>query len=199
MKAQHRHGPWRSFSVVLGAKASAGNDIGTQHREVLTRHELHGHRLGAARRLRSGHIHVVVAIERRKDPRERTRIAADPLEERVRNVLLFASSREQVERRQLAGILDWQHSQKDGIGKTEDGGVGANPERERGDRNRREPGRSAQHPKRVSQVAPRIVYPAERTRIAVVLFRLLYTAEGAAGGEACVLDRQATTLELVLQ
>jgi hypothetical protein len=104
-----------------------------------------------------------------------------------------------VERHESLWIANRQPPQQEGIDETEDRGVRADAERERENGDEGERGRAPQRPERVLQIAPCIVDPTERPRIAMKLLRLLDPAERQPRGMACLFRQHPSAQELIFE
>ncbi len=137
----------------------------------------------AARRRRH-HLRVPA---RRRDGRHRCR-PVTPLEElRVRDVARRGGT-PRFRRRPALGDADEsiglgirQRLQQHGVDNAQDGGGGADAERERQHGSEGESRRASQPADRVGHIAAQVLEPGERTLVAVAFLCLLDTAEGEAG------------------
>ncbi len=77
-----------------------------------------------------------------------------------------------------------QRAEQHGMDDAEDGGVGADAERERADDDSGEPRRAHERARRESGVLPEVVEPPERPRIAMKFLRLRNAAERTSGRQA---------------
>ena len=96
-------------------------------------------------------------------------------------------------------LLVRQRPQQHRVRHAEHRSVGANRQRQRDDGGHRETGRAAQRPRRVGQIAPEIVDPDNRPRVAVELLRLLQAAEREPRRAMGVVRSQATAAVFVFE
>ena len=111
----------------------------------------------------------------------------------------FGSRNVFVQTHQAVRILVWQRLQQYSAHDAEDRGIGADTKRQRDDRDNCEPRRAPERPRRIVRIAPQVVEPHERSRVAVAVFRLLDAVEGASCRGAGVVGRKAPANELVLE
>jgi len=120
--------------------------------------------------------------------------------ERIRETVpAFSAGQDHRHLHQLLRVAHRKGAEQQRLNEAEDRRVRANAERERQDRDECEPGRSAQRSRRVQQIAPRIVQPPERSRVALMLFGLLDAADCASRGVARFVGRHPSVPILVLQ
>ena len=92
-----------------------------------------------------------------------------------------------------------QRAEQHGMDDAEDGGVGADAEREGADDDRGEPRRAQERARRESGVLTEVVEPPERPRIAMQLLRLRHSTKRASSRQAGLGVGQPPTLVLVLE
>ncbi len=97
------------------------------------------------------------------------------------------------------GITKGRRLDQHGMDDREDGGVGANAQRQRQHHRCREPRRAAQRAQCVLDVAADIVEPGKRARIALAVLHLLYAAERTSGRDARIGRAHAAAPIVVFQ
>ena len=150
--AQHGHPGVASRLVVLWSEGPAHERPHAQHRKELTGDELYPGLFGSAGGAGSADVHAREAVLRREHAGEGIRLVADPLEQRIGEILFLSARCDDVEDHELRGVLDRESREQDRVDEGEDRRVGADAKREREHRDRGEAGRSAQQAPRVAQV-----------------------------------------------
>ena len=97
----------------------------------------------------------------------------------------------------LAGIADGQIAKEQRIDEAEDGGVGADGERQRGDRDRGEQWRADERARGVANIADEVFQPGQPALIAALLHRLRDAARLQPRLSQRLVVRQAAPLQLV--
>ena len=96
-------------------------------------------------------------------------------------------------------MLERQRPQQHGVDDAEDGGIGADAERERQHRDGGEAGRAAQTSDRVPHVVSDVLQPPERSRVAMQVLRQRHAAHRAPRGQARLVRRQSAAAMLVFE
>ena len=150
--AQHGHSGVAGRLVVLWSEGPAHQRPHAQHRKKLTGNELHPGLFGPADGPGSADVQAREAVLRREHAREGIHLVADPLEQRIGEILFLSARCDDVEDDELRGVLDRESREQDRVDEGEDGRVGADAQREREHRDRGEARRCAQQAPRVAQV-----------------------------------------------
>ena len=97
------------------------------------------------------------------------------------------------------GVRIRQRPQQHGADHAEDGGRGTDAEREREHGDEGEAGRTPERPDTVRHIAPGVVDPGERARVAMQVLRVCDAAHRAPRGETRLVRTQAAAAVLVLE